>query len=141
MSKFIVCPTCLATNRIPNERLKDNPKCGKCHDALFHNKALDVDSRTFKKIIAKSSLPVIVDFWAPWCGPCKMMTPIYNQAASQLQGEYILIKVNTETEQQISAQFGIRSIPTLMAFKNGREVNRVSGALQLPQLLQWVKNI
>ncbi|HFC30162.1 MAG TPA: thioredoxin TrxC [Oceanospirillales bacterium] len=141
MSKFIVCPTCLATNRIPNERLKDNPKCGKCHDVLFHNKALDVDSRTFKKIIAKSSLPVIVDFWAPWCGPCKMMTPIYNQAASQLQGEYILIKVNTETEQQISAQFGIRSIPTLMAFKNGREVNRMSGALQLPQLLQWVKNI
>lgn len=139
MSKHIVCPVCLAVNRVPDERLKDNPTCGRCHENLFYKKALDVDSRTFKKIVSKSSIPVIVDFWAAWCGPCKMMAPAFNQAAAQLSGEYILVKVNTEQEQQLSAQFGIRSIPTLMAFKNGREVNRLSGAMQLPQLMQWIK--
>ena len=141
MSKHIVCPTCLAVNRVPDNKIKDNPTCGKCHDALLHKKAIEVDTKTFNKIINKTSLPIIVDFWAPWCAPCKMMTPIFKQAANQLYGEYLLIKVNTEQEQQPSAQFGIRSIPTLMAFKNGREVNRMSGAMQLPQLLQWIKNI
>ena len=139
MSKSIVCSTCLATNRVPEGRLKDHPNCGKCHDPLLASKALDVDSRTFNKIIKKSDLTVIIDFWAPWCGPCKMMTPIFNQAAKQLQGEYILIKVNTENEGQLSGQLGIRSIPTMMAFKNGKEVKRMSGAMQLPQLLQWIK--
>ena len=138
--KTVVCTTCLASNRVPDNRLKDNPHCGKCHDDLFSNKAIEVDTKTFNKIVRKSSLPVIVDFWAPWCGPCKMMTPIFNQAAAQLKGEYILIKVNTEQEQQLSGQLGIRSIPTLMAFKNGKEANRMSGALQLPQLVQWIKS-
>lgn len=140
MSKHIVCPVCLAVNRVPDERVKDQPVCGKCHENLLYNKALDVDSRTFNKIIRKSSIPVIVDFWAAWCGPCKMMAPSFNQAAGQLKGEYILLKVNTEQERNLSAQFAIRSIPTLMAFKNGREVNRLSGAMQLPQLLQWIRN-
>lgn len=139
MSKHIVCATCLATNRVPDTKLKDMPTCGKCHDPLFNKKAIEVDSNSFNKIIKKSSLPVIVDFWAPWCGPCKMMTPIYNQAAHQLNGEFILIKVNTEQEQTLSAQLNIRSIPTLMVFKQGKEIDRMSGALQLPQLLQWIK--
>jgi len=125
---------------VPDNRLKDKPTCGKCRDELFSKKAIEVDTKSFNKITKKSSLPVIVDFWAAWCGPCKMMTPIFNQAAAQLQGEYILIKINTEQEQQLSGQLGIRSIPTLMAFKNGKEANRMSGALQLPQLLQWIMN-
>ncbi len=138
--KTVVCTMCLASNRVPDSRLKDNPRCGKCHDDLFSNKAIEVDNKTFNKVVKKSSLPIIVDFWAPWCGPCKMMTPIFNQAAAQLKGDYILIKVNTEQEQQLSGQLGIRSIPTLMVFKNGKEANRMSGALQLPQLLQWIKS-
>lgn len=136
---MVVCTMCLASNRVPESRLKDNPSCGKCHDDLFSKKAIEVDTNTFNKVIKKSSLPVIVDFWAPWCGPCKAMTPIFNQAAAQLKGQYVLIKVNTEQEQQLSGQLGIRSIPTLMAFKKGKEINRMSGALQLPQLLQWIK--
>ena len=140
MSELIVCPTCLASNKVPENRLQDQPNCGKCHDPLFSNKAIDVDAKTFNKICRKSTLPVIVDFWAPWCGPCKMMTPLYNQAAQQLKGQYILIKVNTEQQQQLAGQLGIRSIPTLMAYKNNREIQRMSGAMQLPQLIQWIKN-
>ncbi|MBL4661717.1 MAG: thioredoxin TrxC [Alcanivoracaceae bacterium] len=141
MSKHIVCPSCLAVNRVPNDKIKDHPTCGKCRETLLHKKAIETDTKTFNKIINKTTLPVIVDFWAPWCNPCKMMTPIFKQAASQLYGEYLLIKVNTEQEQQLSGQLGIRSIPTLMAFKNGKEMNRMSGAMQLPQLLQWIRSI
>ena len=139
MSEHIVCPTCLATNRVPDKRLKDEPNCGKCHNDLFSISAIEADFKTFTKIIKKSSLTVIIDFWAPWCGPCKTMGPLFNIASSQLIGKYILIKVNTEQEQELSGSLGIRSIPTLMAYKDGNEINRMSGAMQLPQLLQWIR--
>lgn len=139
MSKLVVCPHCLSTNRVPDKRLKDDPNCGKCHNDLFSIPAIEADTKTFKKIIKKSSLTVIVDFWAPWCGPCKAMAPVFNIASSQLIGEYILIKVNTEDEQELSGSLGIRSIPTLMAYRDGKEINRMSGAMQLPQLLQWIR--
>lgn len=140
MNKHIVCPTCLATNRVPQEKLTSNPRCGKCHDPLLAKKALDIDSKTFTKVIRKSDLIVIVDFWAPWCGPCKMMTPIFNQVAAELRGQYALFKVNTEQQQQLAGQFGIRSIPTLIAYKNGKEIDRISGGLQKPHLMQWIQS-
>ncbi len=140
MNQLIVCTTCMAVNRIPQDKINSAPQCGKCHDALLAKKAIDIDNKTFQKVIRKTSLTVIIDFWAPWCGPCKMMTPIFNQAASELHGQYVLLKVNTEQEQQLSSQLGIRSIPTLIAYKKGKEVNRISGGLHKPQLLQWIRS-
>lgn len=140
MLKHIVCSDCLATNRVPNKRLFDSPSCGKCHQILLKTHAIDVDYKTFMKMTKKSDLTMIVDFWAEWCGPCKSMAPIFNQTALDLIGQYILIKVNTEKEQHLSGSLGIRSIPTLIAFKKGKEVNRVSGALQKPQLMQWIQS-
>lgn len=140
MNHHIVCTTCMAVNRIPQNKINNGPQCGKCQQPLLANKAIDIDSNTFQKVIRKTSLTVIIDFWAPWCGPCKMMTPIFNQAAQELSGQYVLLKVNTEQEQQLSARLGIRSIPTLIAYKNGKEVNRMSGGLQKTQLIHWIKS-
>ncbi len=135
----VVCPHCLAVNRVPGERLKDDPKCGKCHKPLFVDHAIEANSAMLQKFMQKSTIPVVVDFWASWCGPCKMMAPVFNQAAGMLKGEAQLLKVNTETEQAISAQLGIRSIPTLIIFKNGQEVARTAGAMNLQSLIQWIK--
>jgi thioredoxin 2 len=134
----IVCPQCFVTNRVPNARLADAPTCGKCHQALFQASPVSVDMAQFQKMIAYNDMPVIVDFWAQWCGPCKMFAPVYAQAAEQLEPRFRLLKVDTEAHQDIASQYRIQSIPTIAVFKQGKEFTRQAGAMQLGQFLQWV---
>ena len=139
-SLHIVCPHCSATNRIPAARMPEAPRCGKCHNPLFSGQPLEVTAATFKKHIERDEIPLLVDFWAPWCGPCKMMTPAFQQAAAELEPKVRLLKVNTEAEQQLGAQFNIRSIPTLALFHKGREVTRQSGAMGAADIVRWTQN-
>lgn len=134
----IVCPSCDSINRLPAEKLSSDGKCGKCKSALFKGEVLELNSSNFSKHISRNDIPVLVDFWAPWCGPCKMMAPVFAQAAQQLQPKIRVAKVDTEAQQQLAAQFQIRSIPTLAIFKNGKEINRTAGAMDLQNLINWV---
>lgn len=139
-SLHLVCPGCLAVNRLPAKRLEQSPKCGQCHQALFNGLPLELDSKSFDKHILRNDIPVLVDFWAAWCGPCKMMAPAFAQAAQLLEPSVRFGKVNTETESQLSGRFAIRSIPTLILFKGGREVSRQSGAMGTQDIVRWVKS-
>jgi len=135
----IVCPHCQATNRLPRARLGESPTCGKCKHPLFDGHPTALDAAGFERQIAASDIPVVVDFWAPWCGPCRTMAPHFERAARELEPHVRLAKLDTEAEQAIAAQYGIRSIPTLIAFRNGRELGRQSGALDAASLVRWVK--
>lgn len=134
----LACPHCTAVNRVPDDRLAEQPKCGKCGAALLPGQAIDLTSVNFSKFISRSGLPVVVDFWAPWCGPCKMFAPVFNQTAAELNTRYRFAKVNTEAEQPLAAQHTIRSIPTLAIFKDGKELTRMSSALDAANLKRWL---
>ena len=138
-SLHIVCPHCDTVNRVPAVKLKDGPTCGKCGKALFTGQALELDSARFAKHIGRSDIPVLVDFWAPWCGPCKVMAPAYAQAVQRLEPQFRVAKLNTEEAQDLAARYAIRSIPTLALFRNGREVARQAGAMNEAGIMGWVQ--
>ncbi len=139
-TQYVVCPHCQAVNRLPAGRLGQDPKCGKCKKPLFTGHPVELNDNNFDRQVSRSDLPVVVDFWAPWCGPCKMMAPYFEQAASQLEPRVRLAKLNTEVAPRTAARFGIRSIPTLAIFKNGQEIARQAGAMDARSLTQWIQS-
>jgi len=136
----IVCPACFAVNRVPAERVHEGPNCGKCHQPLFPDHPVELSEAHFDTYLTKNDLPVLVDFWAPWCGPCRMMAPAFAHAASQLVPRVLFAKLNTDEAQQTAARYGIRSIPTMILFHKGREVARHSGAVGTAEIVRWVQS-
>ncbi len=136
----IACAHCGTPNRIPTDRLVDGPKCGHCKQPVFSGASVKGTRANFEKLVLKSDIPVVVDFWASWCGPCKQFAPVFEQAAGRWEPKIRMVKVNTEEEQALAERYGIRSIPSLLIFKNGRELTRQAGALPAAHFDQWLKS-
>jgi len=134
----LTCLDCGQLNRVPEERLGANPKCGTCGAPLMSGKVVEVDAAMLAKAAKNDEVPLVADFWAPWCGPCRMMAPEFSKAANSLQGKARLVKLNTEEHQAAGRTYGIRGIPTMVAFAGGREVKRQSGAMRAGQIVSWI---
>src|SRR3569832_940068 len=135
----IVSPNCTATNRVPAEQVGNGPRCGRCHQALFTGHPVELDEAAFDRHIKGNDIPVVIDFWASWCGPCKMMAPEYENAAGMLEPAARFAKVNTEKEQNLAGRFNVSSIPALALFRAGREIARQPGAMTAAEIAKWVK--
>ncbi|MBF0271893.1 MAG: thioredoxin TrxC [Magnetococcales bacterium] len=135
----IVCPSCAATNRLRRDKPAMQSTCGRCRERIFQGAPVNLTAESFHRHVSNNHIPVLVDFWAEWCGPCKMMAPVFAQAAAQLEPNLRVAKLNTEQERMIATEFGIQSIPTLVLFRDGREMARQSGAMPLNALLAWVR--
>ena len=135
---LIACSQCGAGNRVPDERLTDDPVCGRCARPLLDGTPVTLTDASFERYIGRTELPVVVDVWATWCGPCKAMAPQFDAAAHQLKGRAVLAKLDSDAHPQTASRYAIRSIPTLLKFERGKEVKRMSGALQAPQIVAWV---
>jgi thioredoxin 2 len=136
---LVACPHCQSLNRVPAARLGEQPECGRCHQPLFTGRPLALDAAGFAAHVERGQLPVLVDFWAPWCGPCRMMAPQFEQAATQLEPRVRLAKVDTEAQPGLGSRFGIRSIPTLALFRDGRELARQAGAMAAADIVRWTR--
>lgn len=140
-SLHLVCPHCDAVNRVPQRRLGEQPVCGKCAQPLLTGQPLELGAARFERQLARSDLPLVVDFWAPWCGPCRMMAPAFAQVAARMPMAARFVKVNTEAEPALAQRFNIRSIPTLAVFSGGRELARQAGAMDAAALARWIGQV
>ena len=138
--RHVVCPSCAAVNRVPVAQSALRAKCGTCHQPLFTGGPVAADGNAFERHITRSDIPIVVDFWASWCGPCVAMAPAYERAAANLEPDFRLLKVNADEEQQLMAKFGIRSIPTLMLFSKGHPIAQTAGTMDAHRIADWVRS-
>jgi thioredoxin 2 len=135
----VVCPSCDAINRVPRDKPAAKGKCGSCHKALFSGAPLDADAGSFERHVARNDIPVVVDFWAPWCGPCRAMAPAFERTAAELEPRFRFLKVNTEEEPAVAGRYGIRSIPTMILFAKGQPVAQTAGAMDTRGIRSWLE--